>query len=136
VRVVRFDAEVGRPVEQFGSDFRIAPLVGSRDGPVRVVMLHLQAGGSVGRHPAASRQLFAVVAGTGRVAGGDGIEQELGPGDGAVWEAGEEHGASSDEGLTAVVVEGTFSVDALLRTIEDSPAHLDPARAERTTPAE
>jgi GrpB-like predicted nucleotidyltransferase (UPF0157 family) len=126
VRVVRFDAEVGRPVGRFGSDFRLAPLVGSVDGGARVVVLHLPAGGSVGRHPAASRQLFAVVAGTGRVAGGDGLERELGPGYGVVWEAGEEHEAATDEGLTAIVVEGAFSVDALNRTMEIVVADYDP----------
>jgi len=113
-------------VGRFGSDFRMAPLVGSADGGVRVTVVHLPAGGLVGRHPAASRQLFAVVAGTGRVAGGDGVERELGPGYGAVWEAGEEHEASSDEGLTAVVVEGAFSVEALRRTMEIVVADYDP----------
>jgi len=51
---------------------------------------------------------------------------ELGPGYGAVWEAGEEHEASSDEGLTAVVVEGAFSVEALRRTMEIVVADYDP----------
>jgi GrpB-like predicted nucleotidyltransferase (UPF0157 family) len=117
VLVVRFDAEVARPVGDFGSDLRLGPLVAA-DGPVRVAALHLPAGGSVGRHPAASRQLFAVVAGTGWVSGGDGLRRDIGPGYAAVWEPGEEHEAHSESGLTAIVVEGTFEVEALARTQE------------------
>jgi GrpB-like predicted nucleotidyltransferase (UPF0157 family) len=130
MRVVRFDAEVGRPVTRFGSDFRMAPLamVGASDGDgAQITVLHLPAGGTVGPHPATSHQLFAVVAGTGRVTGGDGVERELGPGYGAVWDPGEEHEATSDHGLTAVVIEGTFAVEALNRTMEIVVADYDPA---------
>ena len=36
-----------------------------------VVVIEIGAGGTVGRHPAASQQLFTVVRGSGWVAGGD-----------------------------------------------------------------
>ena len=70
-----------------------------------VVVIELGAGGNVGRHPAAGQQLFAVLRGSGWVAGGDGVSQELRAGEAVLWEAGEEHESGSDLGLTALVVE-------------------------------
>jgi GrpB-like predicted nucleotidyltransferase (UPF0157 family)/quercetin dioxygenase-like cupin family protein len=114
VLVVRFDAEVGRPVTQLGSDLRLGTLTAG-DARVRVAVLHLPPGGRVGRHPAVVRQLFAVVAGSGWVSGGDGERRALGTGYGAVWEPGEAHDAEADAdtGLTAVCVEGRFDLDAI-----------------------
>jgi quercetin dioxygenase-like cupin family protein len=70
-----------------------------------VVVIEIGAGGTVGRHPAAAQQLFAVVRGSGWVAGGDGVRQDIRAGEVVLWEAGEEHGSGSDLGLTALVVE-------------------------------
>lgn len=70
-----------------------------------VVVIEIGAGGTVGRHPAAAQQLFAVQRGSGWVAGGDGVRQEIRAGEAVLWEAGEEHESGSDLGLTALVVE-------------------------------
>ena len=126
MRIFRFDEEVSIPIAAHGSRFRIGPLTG--DGAaVRVQVLHLPAGGLVGRHPAAAQQLFAVVAGEGRVAGADGGHRDIGAGRAALWEPGEEHEAGSDLGLTAVVVEGVFDVWATAVTTEIVVADPDPA---------
>jgi GrpB-like predicted nucleotidyltransferase (UPF0157 family) len=126
VRIFRFDDEVSIPVTRFGSRFRIGPLAGEVSG-AQVQVLHVPPGGSIGRHPAAAPQLLAVVAGRGTVTGGDGAGRELGPGYAALWDAGEEHGTSSDEGLTAVCVEGRFEVWAMGVTTEIVVADYDPA---------
>jgi quercetin dioxygenase-like cupin family protein len=70
-----------------------------------VVVIELGAGGKVERHPAAARQLFIVVRGSGWVAGGDGEREAITSGDAVLWEPGEEHESGSGEGLTALVVE-------------------------------
>jgi quercetin dioxygenase-like cupin family protein len=70
-----------------------------------VVVIELGAGGTVGRHPAAAQQLFAVLRGSGWVAGGDGVRHEIRAGEAVLWDAGEEHESGSDLGLTALVVE-------------------------------
>jgi quercetin dioxygenase-like cupin family protein len=111
MRLVRFRPAEGRPIDQFGSvGFSIAPL--ARLGEGQVVCARLEPGGRIGRHPAAGRQLLAVVAGTGTVSGGDGAAHDVGPGDAVVWEPGEEHETRTDEGLTAIIVEGE-TVDIL-----------------------
>lgn len=126
MRIFRFGDEAAIPIDRFGSRFRLAPLVG--DGTaVRAQVMELPAGGCVGRHPAAARQLFAVMAGRGEVTGGDGAARTIGPGEAALWEPGEEHGVTSDDGLTAVCVEGRFDVWALGVTGEIVVADPDPA---------
>jgi quercetin dioxygenase-like cupin family protein len=70
-----------------------------------VAVIELGPGGTVGRHPAAARQLFVVVRGTGWVAGGDGAREPIAAGEAVLWDGGEEHDSGSDEGFTALVVE-------------------------------
>jgi GrpB-like predicted nucleotidyltransferase (UPF0157 family) len=115
VRIFRFDEEVSMPIARFGSRFRVGPLTGE-DSRVRVEVLHVPAGGLIGRHPAACSQLFGVVAGTGWVSGADQLPREIGPGYAALWEEGEEHEAGSDAGLTAICIEGDFEMRAMAVT--------------------
>jgi quercetin dioxygenase-like cupin family protein len=105
MRLLAFDTSVGRHVDRYGSDFVLSPLA-TLGGSGTVVSLHLSPGGSVGRHPAAARQLFCVVGGEGWVAGQEGQRHILREGDAVFFERGEEHSAGTDTGFTAVVVEG------------------------------
>jgi quercetin dioxygenase-like cupin family protein len=70
-----------------------------------IVVIEVGAGGVVARHPAAGDQLFAVVAGSGWVSGGDGGREPIRTGEAVLWEPGEEHESGSDDGMTALVVE-------------------------------
>jgi quercetin dioxygenase-like cupin family protein len=70
-----------------------------------VVVIEVGAGGTVGRHPAAAQQLFAVLRGSGWVAGDDRVRHEIRAGEAVLWDAGEEHESGSDLGLTALVLE-------------------------------
>jgi GrpB-like predicted nucleotidyltransferase (UPF0157 family)/mannose-6-phosphate isomerase-like protein (cupin superfamily) len=123
---VRFDDEVSLPVTEFGSRCRLGPLTGD-DAKVRVQVMHLAPEGLIGRHAAPAQRLFAVITGHGQVSGHDGKAEAIGPGYAAVWDAGEHHGASSDEGLTAVCVEGEFDVWAMSVTRDIVVSDYDPA---------
>ncbi|HZT66830.1 MAG TPA: GrpB family protein [Acidimicrobiales bacterium] len=125
MRIYRFDAEVSVPIDRFGSRFRIGPLTGPAEGSVH--MIHLPPGGLIGRHPTVTRQLFAVVDGSGWVSGNDGERRPIATGYAAVWEPGEEHDAVSDGGLTAVCVEGSFDVWAVAVTADIEVVEYDPA---------
>jgi len=129
MEIVRFDAETSIPIADFGSQFRLGPLTADR-AQVRVSVLHVPAGGMVGAHDAASLQLLAVVAGSGWASGADGRRRTLRAGYGAVFEAGERHEAGSDDGLTAVCVEGAFEVAATRVTGEIVVIDPDPAWTE------
>jgi hypothetical protein len=111
MEIVRFDEEVSMPISQFGSQFKIGPLTGG-DSRVRVQVMHLPPGGCIGIHAAGAKQLLAVVAGAGWVAGDDGVRRNLSPGRAAVWRLGEVHETGTDVGLTAICVEGEFEVSA------------------------
>ena len=82
----------------------IAPLV--RGSDVHVAVFRLAPGGRIARHPATAPQLLLVVAGSGRVSGADGAFEAIRAGEAVIWDASEEHETVSEEGLTAVVVEG------------------------------
>jgi quercetin dioxygenase-like cupin family protein len=71
----------------------------------RIARFHIGAGGRIARHPATSRQLLAVVEGSGWVSGDDGEAQQITSGEAVVWEEGEEHKTGSDDGMIAIVVE-------------------------------
>jgi GrpB-like predicted nucleotidyltransferase (UPF0157 family) len=115
VRIFRFDEEVSIPVSRFGSRIRLGPLTGE-DSLVRAEVMYLPAGGLVGRHPAAAPQLFAVVAGTGWVSGAEQIPRPIGAGYAAWWDTGEAHEAGSEDGMTAICIEGEFEITALAVT--------------------
>lgn len=70
-----------------------------------VAVVEIRPGGAVGRHPAASRQLFAVARGSGWVAGGGGTRAPIEAGQAVLWEEGEDHESGSDDGMLAIVVE-------------------------------
>lgn len=75
-----------------------------------LVVVTVRPGGTIGRHPAAGRQLLVVVSGDATVSGADGAPVLIGPGQAAVWEPGESHETRSEGGLTAFVVEGDVDV--------------------------
>jgi quercetin dioxygenase-like cupin family protein len=105
VRLYRFDEAVGRRVSLHGSRFAQAALTGP-EGGARAFCLHLAPGGLVGRHQAATRQLFCVVAGAGWVSGPDQERIPIAVGQAVCWERGEEHEVGTETGLTSVVLEG------------------------------
>jgi quercetin dioxygenase-like cupin family protein len=92
----------GREIERFDS---VAARVRRLAPEAHVVVIEIGAGGTVGRHPAASRQLFAVLRGSGWVAGRDGTREPIAQGEVVLWEEGEEHESGSYDGLTALVLE-------------------------------
>lgn len=126
MRRYRFDDEVAIPISQFGSRCRLAPLIGP-DARVVVHILRLPPGGLIGRHPAVHHQLFAVMEGRGVVSGDDGRSAAIGPGEAVLWEPGEEHDASSEDGLTALSIEGELEVLALCVTADIVVSDYDPA---------
>jgi quercetin dioxygenase-like cupin family protein len=104
VELLRFDSSTGWRIGD-GSDFVQSPLT-PPGGTVKAACFHLPAGGGVVFHEATIRQLFCVVAGSGWVTGADRARVPIAAFEAVFWEAGEWHEAGSDEGLSAVVLEG------------------------------
>jgi len=105
VRLLRFGRADGWGVEKGGSDFTLSPLT-PPDGVVKAACFHVPAGGVVYFHEATVPQLYCVVAGSGWVTGPDRNRVAICAFEAAFWEAGEWHESGSEEGLTAIVLEG------------------------------
>lgn len=102
-RTFRFDAQLGRRVTRFGSDFIMSRLFHSAD--LHVGCMRLEPGGLIGMHPAATPQLLAVVEGEGWIRGEEGPKTVISAGGAVFWSEGEMHETGTDNGLVAIVVE-------------------------------
>ena len=112
MRVIRLDAVPRRGIESPGSAGLTVGALGIT-ADAHLVVVRLRPRGVIGRHPAAARQLLAVVSGDATVSGHDGVTVEIGPGQAAVWEPNEPHETRSEHGLTALVVEGDLDIGGL-----------------------
>jgi quercetin dioxygenase-like cupin family protein len=93
-----------REVDAFGSvGFRHSRLA---RGEVQVSLAGVEPGGRIGGHDAVARQLFVVLEGSGWVRT-DRERAELGPGQAALWEAGEWHESGTEDGMRVLIVEGS-----------------------------
>lgn len=81
----------------------VADITDSSLTAVRVA--HFTSHGRLGRHPAPIWQTFAVIDGSGWVAGGDGEPRPIAAGQAAIWEPGEEHESGTRGAMVAVIVE-------------------------------
>jgi hypothetical protein len=115
MRLFRFDAEVARPIGQYGSaGLGITPITQLAQAG-QVVAMWIAAGGHVGAHPTDGAQLFLVIQGIGWVEGSDGARSPICAGQAAYWEDGERHTAGSPSGMGALVIESTV-LDLILLT--------------------
>lgn len=106
MRLFRFDAPVGKDLTQHHSaNVAISPILRTA-GSVQVACMHVQAKGVIGAHPAVKPQLFLVVEGEGWVRGEADQRIPLAAGQAAFWQAGEHHESGSNNGMTALVIEG------------------------------
>jgi len=93
-----------RVIGAFGSSGFTLGHIG--DG-VHAIVIRLDAGGRIGRHPAVRSQLLVPVSGRASVAGSDDTAPvDIGPGQAVAWDQGESHETTTDAGLTAVILEG------------------------------
>lgn len=111
MRIYRFDAEAGRQISRFDSDFvmtRIARITEDRNGTNDLLIgcMHIGAGGIVGYHQATVPQLFLVVAGAGWVRGEEEGRRPIAALEAAFWQHSEWHEAGSETGMTVFVIEG------------------------------
>jgi gentisate 1,2-dioxygenase len=106
VKLLRFDAGVGKAIDVFGSRGLVQSRMAMSSEPVQAGCFYLTVGGMVGYHQTVKNQLFAVVQGTGWVRGQDKERVPITAGQAAFWEAGEWHESGTDEGMTVIVMEG------------------------------
>src|SRR5262249_15434232 len=101
-----FEPPIEKQITQFGSQNLKGLRIAQTTHATNVTCLQLGANGLVGRHQAVNNQLFLVVTGSGWVCGDNEKEIPISAGQGAFWQAGEWHTTRTEQGLTAIVVEG------------------------------
>jgi quercetin dioxygenase-like cupin family protein len=103
--IYRFDQEVGKPINAFGSHFKMSR-IGAYAGEFHIGCMHLEANGLVGRHDAVTDQLFLVIEGEGWVSGASGEKISIRSGEAAFWVKGESHEAgTTNQTMKAMVIE-------------------------------
>jgi hypothetical protein len=84
-----------------------ATRIAAGEGPISLTCLNVEPGGTIGTHPAPTPQMLLITAGDGWVAGPDGQRVPITAGQGVCWNQGEEHTSGTQNGFTALAVEGT-----------------------------
>ena len=105
VNIYRFDADVGRSIDNFGSVNFILSRIAQLTAQARVSCFHLGAKGKVGYHQAVTPQLFLVVQGEGWVRDKTSGRGPIKMGYAVFWDSGEWHESGTDAGMIAIVIE-------------------------------
>jgi mannose-6-phosphate isomerase-like protein (cupin superfamily) len=105
VKIIDFGPDTAHPVALYESHEAAFTRVVDTSGTGHIGCMRLGPDGILGRHPAATAQLFCVVDGVGEVSGADGVAVSIRAGQAVLWEAGEAHQTTTRTGLTAVIVE-------------------------------
>lgn len=112
----RFDNEVGKKITKFNSDFIMSRIVIS-EKPVHIGCMYLEKNGIIGYHQATTKQLLLVVNGEGLVRGEKEEKYFVKSGDVIFWEKDEWHETTTENGLTAIVIEGEELEPALFMKV-------------------
>lgn len=105
MRIVGTTESDGEPMDHYGSEGATLTRLAVAFQEAHVNVIHLEAGGHLGRHPATVPQLLLVMQGAGSVAGGDGERTSIDAGQSALWEAGEEHDTRAETAMSLLIVE-------------------------------
>ena len=106
MKIFRFDPEVGKEIEQFGSVKAIISKVVHLDDEAVVNCVYIRPNGKIGYHQAASQQLFLLVEGQGWIRSESDEKHTVQGGQAVFWEEGEWHESGTETGMTAVIIEG------------------------------
>lgn len=101
----QFNKESGKRISKFNSEFVMSRII-QTDKPIHIGCMHLDTNGIVGYHQAVVPQLLLILNGEGYVRAKKEEYFKVLPGDAVFWERDEWHETKSDNGLTAIVIEG------------------------------
>jgi quercetin dioxygenase-like cupin family protein len=107
MKIYNFKQNNGKSIKQFNSqNVTIHPLL-KPDDPFQIGYFYLGENSVLGMHPAMCDQLLMITSGTGwvRIEGEEKVLVE--PGMAVFWQEGEIHESGSEEGMTAIVAEGS-----------------------------
>ncbi|MEZ7171186.1 cupin [Sporosarcina sp. OR05] len=104
MKIIRLDEIQGKSISQYDSNFIMRKIL-MTDKNAHVGMMQLDEGGIVGYHDATVPQLLIILDGEGWVRSGEDEKVKVVVGDVVLWEKGEGHETTSDQGMKAIVIE-------------------------------
>ncbi|RLQ93747.1 cupin domain-containing protein [Falsibacillus albus] len=118
MKFYRFDPDTKRSITRFNSrGVGISPILKTQT-PFQIGCMHFESSSVLGMHQATCPQLFLVVEGTGWVKIKGEEPHPVKPGMAVYWDTGEEHESGSENGMTAMVIEGeAFDPEAYLKSL-------------------
>ena len=108
MRIFRFDPEVGKESEQFGSVKAIISRILHLEDEVVISSVYIQPQRKIGYPQAVTPELFLLVQGEGWVRGENDEKLDVQEGHAIFWEQGEWHETGSEKGMIAVIIEGVY----------------------------
>lgn len=108
MRIFRFDPEVGKELEQFGSVKAIISRILHLEDEVVISSVYIQPQRKIGYPQAVTPELFLLVQGEGWVRGENDEKLDVQEGHAIFWEQGEWHETGSEKGMIAVIIEGVY----------------------------
>jgi mannose-6-phosphate isomerase-like protein (cupin superfamily) len=105
MRIYRFDPEVGKEDDQFGSLKAIIARVVQMDDEAKINAIYLQPNKSMSHQQAMTQQLFLIVKGNGWVRSESDKILAITEGQAMLWEKDEWHESGTENGMTAVIIE-------------------------------
>lgn len=106
MKLFRFDLEVGKSVDAYGSSGFVISRIAHLFDEAVVNCAYLEAEGVIGFHQATVPQLFLVVLGKGWVRDDSLKRIPVEAGQAAYWDKDEWHESGTETGMTAIIVEG------------------------------
>ncbi|HDR8145622.1 cupin [Bacillus thuringiensis] len=104
MKIFDFSEKVGKHISVFQSNFIMSKIV-NHQGNVHIGAMRLQENGIIGYHEAVVSQLLLIVDGAGYVCGANKEKIKVEAGQAVFWEKGEPHETSTEQGLTAIIME-------------------------------
>lgn len=105
MRIYRFDTEVGKEIDRFGSVKAVILKVVNLNDEAIVNCVYIRPNGKIGYHQAISQQLFLLVEGEGWVRSESQKELVVREGHAVLWEKDKWHESGNEKGMTAVIIE-------------------------------
>jgi hypothetical protein len=105
MQLVDLSPELATAIREFEAAGVAALAVATGAGAAHIYTLYFEPGGQIGPHVAGFGQLLVPLTGSGWVAGADGVQFALIPGQLAYWSRGELHSKGSEAGMTALMIQ-------------------------------
>ncbi len=121
MKIYHFGKSAGKKITKFGSNF-IMSRISQTDGSVHIGVMYLDKEGIIGFHQAVTPQLLLIIKGEGIVRGEEDELIKVREGDAVFWNKDEWHETTSENGLTAIAIEGEVDPELFMKEKEQPEA--------------